>query len=33
MNDDAEEEPERIRQNVALAACDLLARVIARRVE
>jgi len=33
MNDDAEEEPERIRQNVALAACNLLARVIAGRVE
>ena len=33
MNDDSEEEPKRVGQDVALAANDLLARVIPGRVE
>ena len=33
MNDDAQEKAERVDKNVALAADDLLARVIALRVQ
>lgn len=33
MNDDVQQEAERVDENVAFAACRLLARVVARRIE
>jgi hypothetical protein len=33
MNDDAQQETQRVDQDVPLAALDLLARVVARRIE